>query len=221
MNKTIKDKYRKFLEGKNVALVGPAKSIESSLNGKKIDSHDVVVRLNYAKIKDIKASGSRTDVIYYDGSLHEYKNIQPEFVICSYPPTEWFYSYRCARNVKYNSHLYNSLVIEAGIYKDLKSSLSSTMKVRPNTGLVSIVDILRFDIKTLFITGLDFYRTGYLETHPDYGKTDLNRIKEIFKSGDNGDYHDTEKQFEYFINNIISDKRIKLDNFLQKEINKC
>jgi hypothetical protein len=217
----MKDNYRKFLKGKRVAVVGPAKSIENSSNGEKIDNHDIVVRLNYAKIKNPKDSGKRTDVIYYDGSLHNYKVIQPKFVVCSYPSTEWFFNARCARNISYNSALYNSLVVDPDIYKNLKFCLDPAMMMRPNTGLISIVDLLTFDIKSLFITGLDFYRTGYLDTHPDYGKVELNKIKEIFKSGDNGDYHDIERQFEYFKSNIVRDERIDLDDFLKKEINKC
>ena len=70
-----KEEYSHFLDDKTVALVGPAKSIEGLENGDLIDSCDVVVRLNYAKIKNTKDSGTRTDVIYYDGSRHNYSNL--------------------------------------------------------------------------------------------------------------------------------------------------
>ena len=67
--------FQNFLNKKKIALVGPASSIEKDKNGEFIDSHDIVVRLNYAKIKNPDHSGTKTDVIYYDGSLHDYENL--------------------------------------------------------------------------------------------------------------------------------------------------
>ncbi len=210
--------YEHFLKEKTIAVVGPARSIQDSKNGDLIDSCDVVVRLNYAKIKNSKDSGTRTDVIYYDGSLHDYSNLKIKFLICSYPKVEWFFESRCKQNVRYYNNFYNHQVVDCALYSELKKSLSNDNKVRPNTGLIAMVDLLSYDIKSLFITGIDFYRTAYLNTHPDYGNHSLDQVKNVFKSGDNGDYHDTEAQFEYFKNNLIIDDRVLTDEFLSKQI---
>ena len=208
-----------YLKGKRVAIVGPALSVEGSKNGSFIDSHDVVVRLNYANINNPKDSGTKTDIVYYDGSLHNYGDLKLDYLVCAYPKTEWFFEERCLKSVQYLSTLYNHKVVDSGIYTQLKNSLDKDNTVRPNTGLIAIVDLLQSELRSLFITGLDFYRSSYVKEHPDYGNTDLTEISRIFKSGDNGDYHDVEKQFEYFQQHIITDPRLKIDSFLEQFVN--
>jgi hypothetical protein len=207
-----------YLKGKRIALVGPAKSIEGSNNGAYIDSHDVVVRLNHAKIGNPIDSGSKTNVIYYDGSHHDYEGLNLDYLICSYPPTEWFFTERCLRVAQVYGYTYpgKHKIIDDNLYSNLKTKLNENNRSRPNTGLIAMVDLLRHDIESLFITGLDFYRTSYAKEHPDYGDTDLDRVSEIFKIGDNGDYHDIEGKFHYFLNNVATDQRLEVDDFLSE-----
>jgi hypothetical protein len=213
-----KQQYTEFLEGKKIALVGPAQSIEGSSNGKKIDDCDIVVRLNYAKIKNEKDSGSRTDIIYYDGSFHNHSDSGLKFLVCSYPESEWFFESRCRMNVEYYKKAYNHRIMPKELYGELKSNLDTKLKVRPNTGLIAIVDLLKHNIESLFITGVDFYKTAYLSTHPDYGNKPLNVIKTEFKKGDNGDYHDTESQYRYFVESVYNNDKVSVDPFLDKII---
>lgn len=207
-----------YLKGKTVALVGPAKSIEGSNNGAHIDSHDVVVRLNHARIGNTMDSGERTDIIYYDGSYHDYGDIKVDHLVCSYPQTEWFFAERCLQPTQYYAHAYPNKhsIVGSTLYHDLKASLDGNNKSRPNTGLVALVDLLRHDIKSLFLTGMDFYRSSYAKEHPDYGGDDLSKIRKVFNMGDNGDYHDIEGQFQYFKNNLYLDSRLEVDDFLKK-----
>jgi hypothetical protein len=206
---------RDYLKGKKVALVGPARSIEGSNNGSFIDSHDVVVRINYAKIGNSKDSGTKTTIIYYDGSFHDYGNLKPEYLVCSYPPTEWFFNERCLQSVNYYSSKHKHKIVDSDLYNKLKMDLNENNKSRPNTGLVALVDLLQYDIKSLFMTGIDFYRTSYAREHPDYGNSSLGEVSEIFTAGDNGDSHNIDEQFEYFKNNIVTDPRLVVDNFLK------
>ena len=101
----------------------------------------------------------------------------------------------------------------------MKYALDSNYKIRPNSGTIAIVDLLKSNLRKLYITGIDFYRTPYLNEHPDYGDKTIDEIRSIFSKGDSGDYHDTEAQFEYFKRIIMKDKRIELDEFLTKHIN--
>ena len=41
--------YKRTIEGKTVALVGPAKYMQGTNYGKEIDSHEIVVRINRGK----------------------------------------------------------------------------------------------------------------------------------------------------------------------------
>lgn len=61
-------KYAEYLNGKTVAVVGPAPSDEDLVE--EIDSSDVVIRLNYRGVNllpNTEEFGSRTDVSYYNG----------------------------------------------------------------------------------------------------------------------------------------------------------
>lgn len=208
----------KFLENKTVALVGPAASISRTGKGKYIDQHDFVVRLNYANISSVNDSGSRTDIIYYDGSYHDYRFCSPTVLICSYPETEWFFESRCRANVQFFKNKYDHHIVDSELYKSLKTSLNKDSNVRPNSGTIAIADLLTSKLSRLYITGIDFYRTPYLTTHPDYGFKTLDEIKSVFKKGDNGDYHDVDIQFEYFKSHLLGDPRIELDDFLKSII---
>lgn len=60
--------YANYLEGKTVAVVGPAPSNEDL--GSEIDSYDVVIQLNYLgykKMPPTKSHGSKVNVSYYAG----------------------------------------------------------------------------------------------------------------------------------------------------------
>lgn len=208
-----------FLKSKTVALVGPAASLKGQGMGEYIDSHDFVVRINYAKIQSVIDAGSRTDIVYYDGSYHDYSSCNPKILICSYPETEWFFESRCRSNTEKFKRKYEHYIMNADTYKSLKSSLDPNYKVRPNSGTIAIVDLLKSDLSSLYITGVDFYRTSYLNQHPDYGKKTLSEIRNIFSTGDSGDFHDADKQYGYFKNELLKDSRIELDNFLTEYIN--
>lgn len=63
------DRFRDFVLGKNIAVVGPSNSEEAC--GEEIDSFDIVVRTNYSysgKGLDPLTRGTRCDVSYFNGS---------------------------------------------------------------------------------------------------------------------------------------------------------
>ena len=59
---SLDEKLKKYLEGKTVALVGPAPYMLGQSNGKDIDSHDVVVRIQHG-IPNTKDYGTKTDIV--------------------------------------------------------------------------------------------------------------------------------------------------------------
>ena len=52
--------------------------------------------------------------------------------------------------------------------------MESILRTRPFTGTCAIIDLLKFNIKKLFITGLDFYATAY---YSEYRIMDKNETK--------------------------------------------
>jgi hypothetical protein len=62
--------FRKYVEGKSIAIIGPAQSGE--VHGDEIDSFDIVIRFNYNgddKMPDWKEFGRRSDISYYANSF--------------------------------------------------------------------------------------------------------------------------------------------------------
>lgn len=81
------NKYKKYIKGKSVALVGPAYS--SKRLGKEIDSYDVIIRLNEFNSENsnnyVKKNGKKTNVvyIYLNRSIKDvkFKGLKPDFII--------------------------------------------------------------------------------------------------------------------------------------------
>ena len=213
-----------MFKDKRVIIVGPSSYLENMKSGEFIDSFDLVVRINNVHdVNDkklVEDLGKKVDVIYFDGSMdtdrfNAYSILSPELIKCTYPKTEWFYEDRCNTNIEILKKHFKTQVIDSEKYNNLKYALDNNLKVRPNSGLISIIDLLSLPIKELYITGIDFYRNAYSSYHPDYGLSNLNDIKEIFKKGDNGDVHDINKQFKYFKTYVCVDKRINMDDTLK------
>ncbi len=216
-----------MFQNKKVIIVGPSSYLEDKNSGKFIDSFDLVVRIN--NLHDINNSklvedlGIKTDIIYFDGSMDQsrfnnYIDCSPKLLKCTYPESEWFFEERCKTNVSGLKNFFNVEVIDNKIYQKLKSSLNKNLKVRPNSGLIAIVDLLKFPIKELYVTGIDFYRNSYSSYHPDYGGKSLEYVKQVFKNGDNGDVHDINKQFIYFKKLFNNNSKLKTDNTMLEYI---
>ncbi len=214
-----------FFKNKSVVMVGPSSYLEGSKMGRIIDSFDVVVRINNIHDNFNESLnndfGKRTDVVYFDGSiddnrLESYLRVRPKLLICSYPETEWFFSERCSSSIDRVQNLFRTEIIDQNLYSKLKHDLDSNLKVRPNSGLSGIVDLLNKKLKKLYVTGIDFYRNSYASHHPDYGNSSLEKVKSIFRGGDNGDCHDINKQFMYFKRLFLKNKKLEVDKTLNK-----
>ena len=173
--------FRKFVENKTVAIVGPANSIIGSGKGKTIDKFDIVIRLNKALPLPMNISkdiGTKTTIIYnslnvsdYPGQnildTNLYKKYGVQFVCCSYPYNGVFvndinnYINRYQFDIPFRC-------IEHGKYYAFENKI----KTRPYTGTSAIMDILSYKIKALYITGIDFYNTPYYSQYRNISKED-------------------------------------------------
>lgn len=213
-----------MFKDKKVIIVGPSSYLEGMENGEFIDSFDLIVRVNNIhdtnNPKLVRDLGVRTDIIYFDGSMNQsrfqdYINCSPKMLKCTYPETEWFFEDRCKTNISILKKHFNIEIVNSKKYNELKYTLSKDLKVRPNSGLIAIIDLLGFPIKELYITGIDFYRNSYLH-HPDHEDWDVDTLRQYLKGGDNGDVHDINKQFKFFKNLKHNESRIKTDKVLKE-----
>lgn len=212
--------YANYLKGKRVAIVGPAPSILNSKQKEKLENFDVIVRLNKAVpvpadlFEDI---GTRTDVLYNCMNpsqecggfididlLHKHK---VKFLVAPYCE---YKEYRfgndvldfAERNLKSNAP-----ISFCHIDKTLFARLMEIMKL-PNTGINAIIDVLQHDIKELYITGLTFFRGGYIKQYRGYSE------KQVLDRMAKYKLHDQDKQLAYMKKLLRNNPRVNMDQAL-------
>ena len=221
--------FKTFLTNKRVVIVGPASTIEGSGQGSLIDSYDVVVRVNRAvshlggKAVDI---GTRTDILYACMSTERVNQFHPRtkklevdadlwvhnkvrVVSEVYPRGESFYRASIAHNVY--QVLQDDRVNLRHLPNENYFKVKEKVGCHLNSGLVALTDLLTHDIRELYITGIDFHRSIYMEGYETFTKESM---KDMFE---NRSSHDPDKQFQYFKYEIFQkDDRVKVDEPLRK-----
>ena len=172
--------FENFIKGKTVALVGPAKYMENKLLGDEIDNHDVVVRINRGielVDKFSKNVGKKTNILYscliekaaHAGRLdvESWKQKYGVEFVCV-PPQSDYRGYSPATTLHYMVDKKNvEKIMEAMPVRIIdhvfNNFLAKKVNCKPNTGFLSIYDILRFHPKSLSIYGFSFYLDGFME----------------------------------------------------------
>jgi hypothetical protein len=210
--------YSHYLNGKNIALVGPAKSLLNFNYGEIIDNFDLTVRLNKSlplQKKYNKHVGSKTHILYNSLNTTDFpgennihidflKENNLNFVCCSYPLIQPFdYDiYKFIHHSKYQLPFkyYN---------EKLHYYNCNLMKTRPFTGINAICDLLQYNIKSLFITGIDFYNSNYYKKSIRKNEKTLNYNKK-------NAIHNSNNQIKYLKYLSLMDDRIILDQTLDQ-----
>lgn len=173
--------------GKSVAIVGSGPGVLKNEPGR-IDGHDLVVRVNNYKIVP-PATGVRTDVFFsfFGTSIHkEPRQLRREGVtlcMCKCPnahaiESEWHRQKGKMIGVDYRPHYekrkywwfcdtYIPTVEEFLIGFRL---LGERM---PTTGFAAILDVLSFDVRSVYLTGFDFFRSGVHNVDKPWRKKNL------------------------------------------------
>lgn len=192
--------------GKTVALVGSAPSVLRNPPGL-VDSRDVVVRVNNYRLSD--AAGRRTDIYYsyFGGAIRktarELTADGVELCWCKCPDSKPIQSLWHERNRK-------QLGIDFRyIYKmredwwfcdtyvpsdeEFLRSFELLGKHVPTTGFQALLDILRCEPKSVYMTGFDFFRSG------------IHNVNETWKPGDPNDPigHRPQLELEWVVNNVL------------------
>ncbi len=167
--------YENYIRGKRVIVVGTAGYMDGKGKGKFIDSHDVVVRLNMsAKPKSVQDFGKRTDVLYTYAILAQNKDNK---MMCEY----WkdltklkgvkHLRFTNGRKQYFQYFKQNTpktvtiTTLDKKYYSEIKTSMHTT----PNTGTVAVMDLLRFNPKSITVIGIDLYASGYSRTYKGEG----------------------------------------------------
>ena len=217
----IEDKhYNNFIKNKRVAIVGPSKNTEGKKKGEYIDSFDIVVRLNKTfSIPDKLQEdiGSKINILYNSMNTQDFpgeNNINKtrlkslikhhiQYISCPYP---FIYPYDkdIVKFMETNKNRLPFHIINVNLYKILLNNINT----RPYTGTSAIFDLLSFNIKELYITGIDCYINKYYKEYRSINNRDLRHLR-------NNSIHNSYRQLIFLKQLSLNDSRIRLDDFLE------
>jgi hypothetical protein len=160
--------YSQLVSGKTVAVVGPARTLVGTGHGLRIDAHDLVVRFNdtfdLPSRPGLAADiGSRTDILYANQVILKralasgFDGTGVQYVVCTNNSLRFEVE---APDVAAALARQGS-AIRWRVVHAASERLSRWLQGNwARTGLVGIVDLLSFDVRRLFITGMTFYHGG-------------------------------------------------------------
>ena len=237
-----------FLKDKSVVVVGPAPYLQNSQNGKNIDSYDVIVRINEVKQNPRDYGGRGGDIIIsnlndlYRKLLEKYliscqEDIKPKFILCSdsrVSTTECVHEIKDSFEKKTGVKIVN-LLDNKNEYSDRRHLYWEIYPQRYREGRIFNTDnfnspygcinmLLGYDIKELYLTGIDFYGIGMNNMDNKYS----NEYKKYYPKDNVNTYgpsynlHDQLSQVVHFNNVILryNNDRIKLDKHLKDLLEK-
>ena len=210
--------FARFLDGKRVAIVGPAPSIVGSRQHDRIDSFDLVVRVNKALPfpEQMKPDiGSRTDILYNCLLQEEESGGKIDFdvlaeasvryVCCPFPPIGGFKA-NIETFLEQNGGRFPFHHIDTAFYENMAAALQT----RPNTGVAAIVDLLAHDIEALYITGFTFFQGGYCRTYRSHSQQEV--MSRMARAGN----HAQAPQRRLVASLFRSDARVSVDRQLRR-----
>lgn len=219
--------YRNKIKQRSVCVVGPSPSLEGSKQGSFIDSFDIVVRVNrgFPVTSASEDVGSKTDILYhclntdeYSGGKVHYNELYKDNVVlsCPYPKNVSPFHLDILKFEKENEEKIRYHYIDTDFYLKCADLIGT----RPNSGICAILDLLCFDIKSLYITGFTFFKDGWRKSYKDtkevFGKEKGETIlSEWLDSNFNGNHF--QKPQEDLVREIyIKDDRVDIDDTMKQ-----
>lgn len=221
--------YFDFLNGKRVAIVGPASYLKHLDTGPFIDSFDVVVRINRGTelINAYSNSiGRRTDILYNclikspdnggDLNIKRYHAHGIQWVstipgsdingVCKSQRLHKMVSridvFKIKRNFKFH-------IMDHKEYSMLNIQIES----RANTGFAAIFDLLSHGVAELYVTGFSFYLDSFMAGYKQGCTRDE---QEFARQCYISERHKQKPQWRYLKRTFNSDERLKADPVLMK-----
>lgn len=177
----------RLLNGRSVAIVGSGPGVLGNAPGR-IDSHDVVVRVNNFKCVD-ERTGRRTDVFYsfFGRSIKKtHADLRGvKLCMCKCPNAQFIESeWHRAHNKMVGVDFRRIYAHRAGWWfcptyvppvEDFLCTFNMLGRHVPTTGFSAIVDVLSYAPRKIFLTGFDFFRSG------------VHNLNERWRPGDESD----------------------------------
>jgi hypothetical protein len=178
------------ISGKRIAVVGPSPHLEGVGMGDKIDSYDVVCRLNELLPVGLeKDYGSRSDVLFWSmgckfmdffkGMIQDNPEMMSrvQLLVCPrhslHVTSHHAGNFSPERNVFKN---YKSLEIDTEFFHigdELNTQFETSIGCHPTIGTLALLTLLEYNIRELFVCGMSFYttKTRYNKYRSKFGGT--------------------------------------------------
>jgi len=163
---------RILLEGKRVALVGPATTLVGTQMGEYLDSFDLVCRINELAAFGLEEDyGRRCDILFHSFASHTMGNLFKSMdknpflanrgslkfaVSCQLDHNDAGHDIQKNTRLFYNRNRTPMQQMSTAFW----ISIAEQMGCSPNTGMMAIHVLLQYPVKELFITGMSFYVEG-------------------------------------------------------------
>lgn len=152
-----------FFVGKDVAIVGGAGGLFNSNLGNKIDSHQVVIRLNRGVlIRDEKHQGTKTDYWAY-ANPSKIRDIHGKF---KYKTIHLDKFHRDYKDIKTDFYIPIEIIDE--LYDEkIKYGKSNSKNItdRPSSGIILLYYLTKCNTKKITLYGFDWKKTGTWYDH--------------------------------------------------------
>lgn len=220
MGRLIDRSYNNYLKDKRICLVGASGELRNNEQGEKIDSYDVVVRVNagmFVQAPMKPCIGSKCDILYMGSRTINAWNRNEK--LWSAPATHnisWAVS-----KVPYKDERFIDFKKNAGdirlraLSETWRGDLYRRIGAFSPTGYLALSDLLCFDLKELYVTGFDFFRGGYYEK---YGESEHGALNQNPGKATKPVKHKFEVFAKDFTRLYKNDKRITVDKVLREII---
>jgi hypothetical protein len=224
--------YTEYIKDKRIVLVGPSPSILTKKQGELIDSYDIVVRIKKAfpVPKGLqKHIGTKTNILcshlklnqnnFSNKNLHKLQK-RIDWIVSPFPMIKPFDRFHSSFMDFYNDFLYNNLKFKKKpIYTvwnlELYNKHANAMDTTPTTAVAFILDLLQYEFKELYITGITFRLDGYYEQY----KTKTEDKESFHRTTIQRPVHNFNKELKYMKPILLNDSRVTYDNTLELILN--
>lgn len=213
--------YSKFIRDKKVLIVCPANYLEKHPVEKRLLEYDTIIRINScAKIstKSPSLMGTKTDIVYTtygvdapDNTNHrgidKWVELGVKHVRLFPPPVTGHYKRNIETFKRDNNFRIEHSITRSEMFSQMVNACGGTI---PNTGFAAVMDTLAFSPTILHVTGLTFFKGGYVSA---YGcKTnDEKSIRKKFTAAGN---HDIDKQLDVFRKLYKNNDNLHCDRYI-------